>query len=32
MFNLVVFGRYLANHYKIENVPPLNELRWRVVQ
>ena len=31
MFNLVVFGRYLANKYKIESVPPLHELRWRTV-
>jgi len=32
MINLVLFGRYLGNTYKIDNVPPLNEIRWRLVQ
>ena len=32
MINLVLFGQYLESTYRIDAVPPLDELRWRTVR
>ena len=32
MVRLIVFGKFLAKNFREERVPPLNELRWHVVQ